>query len=525
MPLLAILFVAAFIVETSIFTHNNAITFDENITVDAGQRIMQSYDLSFNREHPPLSKIIATLPEAILKKTLNTSFKKVPFSPVYRAGSIILGTCLIMLTGYWAMRMWNAKAGLIALGLTAFHPTIQANAGLATPDMALTLFWILTLYLLWEHTQTKKAAYLAAAGLALGCAMLSKFSALLLVPTLLLIVVIEWAKEEKGRRRWQELVKRLTILLGAGCFVILICYNVQIAELFQGILQQIRHAKDGHEAYFLGMRSREGWWYYFPVVFILKNQAGTLILMCAGLLTLQKKMRSEVLLYIVLPCALLLGVMMTGRVNIGVRYILPMFPLLAIVAGSFGMVERWSVPRAALIAGCLVSVTATSIAMLPHQLAFMNEFFGGPRAAKKFMSDSNLDWGQDMEHLKQYLDQEGVSTITLAPFSPFPPARFGIRAQMLPSPFQSLREDIINNDLKQLLAISVTALHGQYLSNPHTYDWLFTRKPVAQIGNSILVYNITNDSDAHIQLAQIYKQNGALMLATAEQNKINTEEK
>src|SRR5205823_11954156 len=39
-----------------------------------------------------------------------------------------------------------------------------------------------------------------------------------------------------------------------------------------GILYQVWHNAQGHPAGFLGMYSRTGWWYYFPVAFALRSE-------------------------------------------------------------------------------------------------------------------------------------------------------------------------------------------------------------------------------------------------------------
>src|SRR5918997_1721781 len=50
-----------------------------------------------------------------------------------------------------------------------------------------------------------------------------------------------------------------------------------------GSLWQIWHNRDGHSAGLLGMYSRTGWWYYFPVAFALKATIPFLLLSLASL--------------------------------------------------------------------------------------------------------------------------------------------------------------------------------------------------------------------------------------------------
>ena len=50
-------------------------------------------------------------------------------------------------------------------------------------------------------------------------------------------------------------------------------------------------------------------------------------------------------------------------------------------------------------------------------LAYSNEFWGGPAETYKYLSDSNTDWGQQLKHVKQYLDRRGVKDCWFAYFA------------------------------------------------------------------------------------------------------------
>ena len=61
---------------------------------------------------------------------------------------------------------------------------------------------------------------------------------------------------------------------------------------------------------------------------------------------------------------------------------------------------------------------------------------------------------------------------------------------------------------RQILAINVVNLQGIYFDDErYRYDWLQEyRKPLTTIGHSIYVYDLTNDANAHLHLAEIYEQ-------------------
>jgi hypothetical protein len=174
---------------------------------------------------------------------------------------------------------------------------------------------------------------------------------------------------------------------------------------------------------------------------------------------------------------------------------------------------------------CLL-VLATALSSLrtsPYPLSYFNELAGGPENGIRYLSDSNLDWGQGLRGLKAYLERHDLSWIYLSYFGNAPPEYYGIRYQPLPlaRARSSARYDALPPGLpREVLAISVTNLQGVYSPDPERYSWLLKRTPAARIAYSIFVYDLTGDADAHLQLARIYQRTGFRDLAAAEARKV-----
>jgi hypothetical protein len=47
---------------------------------------------------------------------------------------------------------------------------------------------------------------------------------------------------------------------------------------------------------------------------------------------------------------------------------------------------------------------ASSLGVYPHSLSYFNELVGGPANGHAHLLDSNIDWGQDLLLLKEWLD-------------------------------------------------------------------------------------------------------------------------
>jgi hypothetical protein len=143
----------------------------------------------------------------------------------------------------------------------------------------------------------------------------------------------------------------------------------------------------------------------------------------------------------------------------------------------------------------------------PHQLAYFNESVGGPEQGYRYLSDSNLDWGQDLKGLKAYIEREKLPIIYLSYFGTAPPAYYGIRYQDVASKgrlTQPPLDRVPENAPRKILAISVYNLHDVSNAGDARFRWLWTRRPIAKIGYSIFVYDLTNDQEGIIKLEEIY---------------------
>jgi hypothetical protein len=210
-----------------------------------------------------------------------------------------------------------------------------------------------------------------------------------------------------------------------------------------------------------------------------------------------------------------------SRINIGLRHLLAIYPLLFVFASRLATLEfRKGWPAWLLLSFPLVVTAFSSLKVAPHQLAYFNELVGGPGEGYRSLSDSNLDWGQGLKGLKRYMEREGLAMIYLSYFGSVPPAYYGIHYQPTPAPWEwPHAPDVLPCGRREVLAISVTNLQGVSFKEQGLYHWLYSRTPVAKIGYSIFVYDLTRDADAHVQLAKLYLRYGPHHLVEPELQK------
>lgn len=199
-------------------------------------------------------------------------------------------------------------------------------------------------------------------------------------------------------------------------------------------------------------------------------------------------------LLILLPAIVMIGVAGSSGMQLGVRYVLPAIPFLILFASQSA---RWfdlkTFPFRTLTTGALTAWMLLSVRYAPEHLAYFNELAGGPLGGRECLLDSNLDWGQDLAELKDYLQSRQIGKIGLAYFGTVRPAALGIIYHIPAS----------RNPEAGLFAVSVNFEQGRphWVRTPRgeirpvdigefAYFQMF--KPVARIGASIDVFRLTD---------------------------------
>jgi hypothetical protein len=261
----------------------------------------------------------------------------------------------------------------------------------------------------------------------------------------------------------------------------------------EGLNQLRQHDAEGHPAYLLGEFSRSGWWQYFPVAFLVKTPTGVLLaslLAAASILYLRGRVAPSLpLVCVVLPPTIYFILAMRSSIDIGVRHILPVYPFLYIFLSfvlmryaSFLLGRRvWPFAIATLIA-----MTGTeSLLSYPHYLAFFNWPSGGSANGADYLLDSNLDWGQDTDSLKKYVEAARSTPLCTALYGHPPPNYFGPDTREL---FTSGRPEHIES-LNCVVAVSANFVKGLYIG-PQAFARLREQEPFAKIGFSIYLYDL-----------------------------------
>jgi hypothetical protein len=457
---------------------------------------------------------------------------------------LMLALLLGALTMRWAGERFGVWAALIALFLFSFDPNVLAHAVLITTDLIVTFSIVLSLYTFDRWLRRRSILWLALSGVTLGLALVSKFTAIILVPLIGLLGLIAASRD----KRWRHMIAVLVMIGVIGALVVWVVYrfemgqfkpipfNAPAPDFLQGVLRVQARDEEGRMAFLFGQMQPRGWWYYFPVALAVKTPLPTLVLIGATFITgamavfrLWKQRgawRSSIepmLPLMLLPLALL-GVSMRSTLNVGYRHILPILPFLFILISglqppTFNLQSPISNLRprlrgAALVAGLMLGawLIAEAFLIYPYHLAYFNEAAGGPGNGFKILADSNVDWGQDVKRLKAWLDAHSVQEVYLSLFTGSVPERYGIRALPLPGPYESVDAGGFRRftPAPGWYAISSSAWQGLRFHNPDTFDWFRRQKPVARIGHSLFVYHVLPSPDDEKWAAVCYSPDGPI---------------
>jgi hypothetical protein len=187
-----------------------------------------------------------------------------------------------------------------------------------------------------------------------------------------------------------------------------------------GLASVVRqNAEGGGINTLFGRVSDRGFPEYFFVAFAAKSTPAFLIATALALAGLVRghEGRQDGALWL-LPVFVLFLASAGSSYNIGIRHMLPVYPLLA-MAGA-GTLSRLAAarPRAGfLLMAALPIASAAALARIhPHELSYFNAFVGAPEGGRRLLSDSNVDWGLDLRRLSDELARRGVSDPTVAYF-------------------------------------------------------------------------------------------------------------
>ncbi len=409
-------------------------TYDEPMYLLAGLSYWKTGDWSFNREHPPLPKLLIGAPLAAAGRELPPHYQMAPACQVSflhetnpeprrtillgRLPMIGLGLLLALLVFRTGCLYGGQWCGLLALLAHLFQPVLTGNTPLAAVDLATTFFALAALYAFGRLRQSPGPGRVLGAGVTLGLALLTKLTNILLLPVLGALALVDAARQRSvrplGRVALVGCVGLSTLYLGYGCEMRTLASVEQHPRFVGGAgqgqevftwpplaaaagwfgerpipllsyLKGMDHLLAGtgrkcFRGYFRGEVSQgSGWRSYYLVAFLAKTPCGLLLAFALALLLLPALPRRPGLdgALFLFPLLIFLWFSLAEQQK-GFRYVLPALPAVAILISRL-----WSFDAAAHRRKLLFAAVA-ALLLLPVWLLVAFPERGGFTAGAAF---------------------------------------------------------------------------------------------------------------------------------------------
>jgi hypothetical protein len=552
------------VVEVGLSTRQQSPSWDEGDHIYAGYMNWMNGEYTLNPEHPPLVKLVATLPlvpldlktaprqgryfkdeayfggrELIFRNDPKYGGKYSSDTLLFRVhmAALTFGVLLAGTLFFAGQEMFGTAAGLIALALLVFDPSILANAPYVTTDTGAACGFFATVYTFYRFVKQMTWKRAAVCGLVLGLALAAKHSTIVLFPLLTMLaageIAVRWKKSGKLPT---ILIKNTAIGLGIiGAIALFVLWgmysfrfhmhpsgvsmaplNVEVRPLSAPMrwfilfcahyhllpesylfgLVDVQGVGEAWPTYYMGKVYAHGIWYYFPTVLAVKWTVGTLatIALAIWVFASGKIRQTREILFLAFPAAFYLAIAMAGPLNMGERHILPIFPFIFVLLGAAGAwlmkrSKQWAIAIIFLVA----AHAAESLSAFPNYIPFGNALWGGPANTHKYFSDAAVDWAQQLKWTKQWLDEHNIKECSIVYFAaPFlMPSDYDIPCKLLPTFDTNYIQEIeVPQVVKGPILISYGDLggyeFGTWVRNP--YEMFNRRKPDAVIMNSIAVF-------------------------------------
>jgi Dolichyl-phosphate-mannose-protein mannosyltransferase len=513
---------ALFAVRNLLAMRADGTTADEPYHLSYGERALAG--ASFFREADLMNSKMPVSALNALPVALASRFQHLDWSRrlwLARLPTLVLGVLLGLLVWRWASALFGVWSGALALLLYTFCPNVLAHSHLVTTDVATSLGMFAAIYAFWRYLSAPSRGRLLLAAAAFGVAQLTKATALFLFPIVAMILGLRLGREALNKRRSRRVddksVPRLLArslardvailaLFGIGALVALNIgfwwegsgtplkgfrfVSKGLQELaavpvlrdiplplpypyLQGIDMVSQDATAEGWTYLNGEYSQTGFRSYFLWALLVKVPVPTLLLFALAFsLWAFRRVRAEGADdFLIVPVAFLsVYLSFFFRLDIGFRYFLPALPFLFVFTARCAAPGAWSFARvaapwkAAATGAILLWLSASSWWVHPHYLAYFNELAGGPANGWRWLIDSNLDWGQDGEYVRN----------VYAPRSP-------VRLLFDPS-----------GPIAGRIALGVTSLTGRDPGAARRHSWLRSNfRPISTIGYSQKIFDVT----------------------------------
>jgi hypothetical protein len=497
----------------------DSVTYDEPVYVSSGVAALLHHDVADNAEHPPLFKVLAALPVLAVgpvvpadglwnvnnERTYSARFvdaqlragtmHRVTFAsrlvPLLECGLLALALYALasLLFGVWS--------GVLAALLWLFNPLVLGLGHLDGVDLPFALTAVLVSWTLVRWWRRRDRASLLWLGVACGAAVSAQTTGLLLGAVAVVVVLVVAARSGlRGWSRWRQptLVVFVAWLLVWAVYialdpsVVVHSWVILPQPYVEGLRFLASNDVGSSPGFLLGVAWTGAAVWFWPATLLVKLSTPILVLLIAGPMVLLALVRSgrisrstwhQTIVAVALPALVLFAFELPNPRTLGVRYLLPSIALWTVAASPIALLAtRRAV--AAVIGVVLALAAAITAASFPASIAYTAAPF---RPGYRVATDSNVDWGQDLNLLSAwsrdhhpyvaYFGPRGITDRDIAGSRRL----VGVRPSRISGWVAASASDLTSTDRDSL-------------------SWLRAYCPIGTLGGSILLYHFTSPPTA-----------------------------
>ena len=469
-------------------------TLDEPAHLAAGVYTWRTGQYDVYRVNSPLPRQVATLPlliaiddivfekqdpdyellrpefrmgRQLMRETGVAKFRKLLF--IARLPTVCVSLLTSFLVYHWSKRLVGVPIAIGTLWLWWTSPLILTNSATVSADIWGALGGIVAIGTLCRWIGKRDVGNTVKMGLGLALAMLCRTSWIVLVPLELIVILVIAIRRKRPQALGQGLVAIGTALLVVNAAYRFHGTGISLGEytflsefgtgsdraagnrFFGGFLGdvpvplpwayvsgldlQLYDFSTERISFLNGQWQTKGWWYYYPVAFLLKEPLGHVGLFAwlavsltfsfiKCLMDLLRRPSDRFFrpvasdsFYILLAVLATMGYAVCSQVGFSryLRYVIPMYPL-AIVLGCYQLFSSSPKtggsmkPRYSIAIVCLLISTFAVVARFPGMHGFFNIAAGGPDAGHNYLLSANVDWGEDTWILKEWIKKQEYTT-------------------------------------------------------------------------------------------------------------------
>jgi hypothetical protein len=392
--------------------------------------------------------IASLLPEGTLKSILERF-------AIARLITIVVSMFVAYLVFFWSRSLYGFIPAIFSFLLFIFDPNIIAHSQLVSTDLYILGVMSFTFYRLWLFANNRNLKNGLMFLLAFGISQIVKYTAITLFPLCLITLFLhdwrEFKEAASSTNRLFRFFSRYIEYTLAAIVISVLVINIGFlfnrtftrfgdyqfrSDLFiktqsrlfflknvpvpvpypylEGLDWMIHTEKTGDtygNIYLLGQLAKQkGFPGYYFIASLLKVPIASQIILAASFIAYffnrnkrRKFLYNEVFFFVPI---LFFSIYFNFFFNtqIGIRYYLVIFPLLYIFSGNlFVGWEQAPITRKILSMALMIYLAVSVLSYFPYYIPYFNELVWDKTQTYKYLSDSNLDFGQGKVYLERYL--------------------------------------------------------------------------------------------------------------------------